>query len=367
MLSQPSGLPRISKRTNTTMTDQDPKANPLVEAAELVADELNTDVIHYNGAIDRPTDMHLIDACINRSKRPNVIVMLVTQGGDADAAYRIARCFQVMYDRFYLYVNGYCKSAGTLVALGAHELIVSDHGELGPLDVQMSKKDALWEMQSGLTVMDTLSALQANAFGAFEKFFLDIQRRSQGTITLRTAARISTDMTTGLFSQLYGQVDPLHIGEAARALSIAGDYGRRLLNHAGNIRPDSLEMIMAEYPSHGFVIDREEAKRLFNQVSKPTPNQQSLSDIIGIRALWPDINQAGGGIPFQFLSSEVTLGQVNEPNEAREKMDHEPAAKPEGAGFGDIAEASGEDPSRSNGQGTVVPEPEDAAHSVEGS
>ena len=60
----------------------------------------------------------------------------------------------------FLYVSGYCKSAGTLVATGAHKLIMSDHGELGPLDVQMSKKDNFWKKESGLIVMNTLTALQ---------------------------------------------------------------------------------------------------------------------------------------------------------------------------------------------------------------
>lgn len=65
----------------------------------------------------------------------------------------------MQYERFTLFVSGLCKSAGTLVAVGAHELIMSDYGELGPLDVQMPKQDAVWEMQSGLTVMSTLNTL----------------------------------------------------------------------------------------------------------------------------------------------------------------------------------------------------------------
>jgi ClpP class serine protease len=38
-------------------------------------------------------------------------------------------------------VSGYCKSAGTLIALGANELAFGEHGELGPLDVQIAKRD----------------------------------------------------------------------------------------------------------------------------------------------------------------------------------------------------------------------------------
>lgn len=110
------------------------------EIATLVAEETDADVIHYNGLIDRPIDKELIDNCISRRKRTNALVILVTFGGDPNVAYRIARCLQNNYRRFSLYVSGCCKSAGTLIALGAHELVVSDHGELGPLDVQLSKK-----------------------------------------------------------------------------------------------------------------------------------------------------------------------------------------------------------------------------------
>ena len=38
-----------------------------------------------------------------------------------------------------------CKSAGTLLLIGATSLIISDRGELGPLDVQLSKPDEIFE------------------------------------------------------------------------------------------------------------------------------------------------------------------------------------------------------------------------------
>ena len=119
------------------------------------------------------------------------------------------------------------RAPGTLVALGAHELIISDHGELGPLDVQMTKKDEIWEMQSGLTVMDALRALKNNAFRAYHEFFEDLMDKGGGSISLKTASQIATDMTTGMFAPIYGQLNPLHIGEAGRAMDIAGHYGKR--------------------------------------------------------------------------------------------------------------------------------------------
>ena len=167
------------------MSDQSPsELSKLKEYVDAVAEELDADVALYNGDIERHDDSYIIDTCIARQRRKNLFLLLVTRGGDPNAAYRIARCFQEKYERLVLFVSGYCKSAGTLIAIGAHELIFSDHGELGPLDVQFSKKDNLWETQSGLTVMDALLALRQNTFGAFEKFFLGIQKRGGGTITL---------------------------------------------------------------------------------------------------------------------------------------------------------------------------------------
>lgn len=263
------------------MTSPKAKSDPMTQAADLVADDLDADVIHFIGPVERHADRWLIDACIARRRRKNALFVLVTLGGDADAAYRIARCLQDKYEKFTLYVPGICKSAGTLIAIAAHELVLSDHGELGPLDVQMSKKDELWELQSGLTVMDALTDLKKNAFSSFEEFFLAIKGKSGGDITLRTATEIATNLTNGMFSPLFSQIDPIHIGEAARAMSIAGYYGKRLLEHGNNIDRDSLDFIMSAYPSHGFVIDRQEAENLFEVVREPSSNEISLTKMLG--------------------------------------------------------------------------------------
>ena len=184
------------------------------EAANVVAEDLGADVLIYNGGLDVPADRTVRELCRSRRCRSNVFLVLVTCGGDADVAYRIAMTLQLRYERISLYVASYCKSAGTLVALGAHEIVFGDDGELGPLDVQMHKEDSLWEMQSGLTVNTAMTALRDTAYLAWESFFLSIEARSAGGITLCTAAEIAADLTTGLFAPLYSQIDPLHVGEA---------------------------------------------------------------------------------------------------------------------------------------------------------
>ena len=103
--------------------NNDDKNNDIEKIANDVADYLDADIILFNAPISRPTDTEFIEMCIERHRRTNVLMILVTSGGDADAAYRVARCIQEKYEKFILYVSGYCKSAGTMIATGAHELI----------------------------------------------------------------------------------------------------------------------------------------------------------------------------------------------------------------------------------------------------
>ena len=332
----------------STQIEEEPTVEQLADA---LADKLDVDIILYNGPIIRPIDTLFIEKCINRDRRTNVLLILVTQGGDADAAYRIARCLQDNYEEFSLYVTGYCKSAGTLIATGAHELIISDYGELGPLDVQMSKEDELWQTQSGLIVMDTLSALQDNAFMAFESFFLQIKAKSDDAITLRTATEIATEVTTGLFSSLYERVDPMHVGEARRAMSIASDYGKRLLLRGGNIDEEALGAITSEYASHGFVIDRSEARRLFRQVRKPSQDESLLAEELGQMSLVPrnpNPMQITEFNIFEFLSTERYI-QENEEDDIERENDAKPAG-PEGTEPSDFVEETPAQPIQALGQ-----------------
>ena len=72
------------------------------------------------------------------ASRTKEVLILVTTGGDANAAFRIARCLQQKYAEFNLFTPGWCKSAGTLIASGAHKIYMGDLGELG-LSTQLSQ------------------------------------------------------------------------------------------------------------------------------------------------------------------------------------------------------------------------------------
>ena len=249
--------------------------------------DADNELLIYNGVIYRPKDQEIIELCESKDRKENVTVLLVTEGGDADAAYRISRCLQDRYERFTCIVSGYCKSAGTLLAVGAHEVVFGRHGELGPMDIQMSKKDELFETQSGLTVTTSLRSLHETALSAFDHFFLNIRRRSQEQITTKTTSEIASSMVGRLFAPIYAQIDPIHIGEAERATAIARDYAGRLAEKSENIRSDSIERMIGQFPSHGFAIDYAEATTLFKNVREPNELEGQLIDALGDLAIIP--------------------------------------------------------------------------------
>ena len=274
---------------------------------------LDADVIIYDGDIDSPCDNWLNHACQDRKRKDNVLLMIHTHGGSADVAYRLARCLQQNYKRFIIYLNGCCKSAGTLLAIGADELIMPDEGELGPLDVQIQKPDELGEVSSGLTLTNALTTLKPQAFDLWEYFFLQIKTRSGGQITTKSSSEIAAGIVGHLFAPIYAQIDPHRLGEIDRAVRISIEYGTRLDR---NLQPDALSKLVANYPSHEFIIDRDEAGSLFRSVREPSEDEAALAAEVD-RAVVPTLRKSTP--PLAFLDDIIdTVTMTEDGNEPQD-------------------------------------------------
>ena len=296
------------------------KKERLLAAANAIAEELDADVLFLTGGLDSPNERKFADLCAKRAtKRPNVFLIPVTHGGSAHVAYRLARCLQRSYEHITACVPGPCGSAGTLLVIGAHDLIVSDHGTLGPLDVQIRKADELGEATSGLTAMEALTTLRSASFEMFEANLFDLKMHSGGSVTLKTAMDIASRLTVGLFEPMYEQIDPMRLGEDGRLVKIALEYGSRLDGIADNLGPGALEKLVSKYPTHTFEIDREEAEGLFYRVAAPSDAQVELIAALGSATEAPS-NQTN----FFYLSAEKKA-------DAKENKNAEDSANPSGA------------------------------------
>ena len=153
---------------------------------------------------------------------------------------------------------------------------MTDRAELGPLDTQVIVRDEVGEYQSGLIGSDALASLQHEVFINFSGQFEKLMSLGRGNLTTQTALRIASELTLGLFRDIYSQINPIRVGERARAIQEALHYGERV--SSTNVKDGTLNKLAMEYPSHGFVIDRKEAGDLFFEVYPPIPGMSLLAD-----------------------------------------------------------------------------------------
>ena len=174
------------------------------------SNEKDTDFAVYFGEMMRPRDVDLIRQCQPLRLRKNLMLMLVTNGGDASVAYRIGRAFQKFYrldertvdgdgkakgPKFTLFIPNLCKSAGTILAAAATDLIMSDLAELGPIDVQLRNPSEVSERTSGLTPVQAIESLERHSKSLFLAHFEQLRFDDSLTFSTKMAAEIATELT----------------------------------------------------------------------------------------------------------------------------------------------------------------------------
>ncbi len=93
--------------------------------------------------IDRDDTAGFMEMLHNIQPGENIDLLLHTRGGDVDAAEKLMALVQATVGggQFRVIIPDFAKSAGTLMALGADTLIMSDSSELGTIDPQIRSND----------------------------------------------------------------------------------------------------------------------------------------------------------------------------------------------------------------------------------
>ena len=164
--------------------------------------------------------------------------ILHTPGGLVLPALQIARAIKAHPARTTVYVPHYAMSGGTLIALGADNIVLSPHAVLGPLDPQIG----------GLPAASVLRVAQEKPIQNTEDYTLvladvgamaitQLQRAARelltGTVSENAAISIAEQLSSGRWTHDY----PIHFGEA-RELG---------LNVSQDMPPEFLEL-MAMFP-----------------------------------------------------------------------------------------------------------------------
>lgn len=136
----------------------------------------------------------------------------------------------------------------------------------------------------------------------FKSHFSTLRFDPNMNFSTKMAAEVATNLTSGLLNPMYAQIDPIRLAEVDRSMRIAEQYGIRLQNN--NLNDGALDKLLSDYPSHGFVIDRNETKKLFKSVEEPTKELREIADVLRLFKRQTD----GLEEPFiTFLSSDKQI------------------------------------------------------------
>jgi hypothetical protein len=195
-----------------------------------------------------------------------VDVWLDSPGGSATIAYKLMLELRHYFSKVRIVIPSFAKSAATLFAIGADEIVMGHSAELGPLDVQVGHPD-----REGVTI----SGLDASrALGFLADFALDYLVIGGSSVFASTelprldVLREFSSFTAKFLEPMVSKLDPQLVHRAAQDLELATHYAvevmRRRTDWNGSDQRliDLAEHLVTHYPAHEYLISREEAAAL---------------------------------------------------------------------------------------------------------
>lgn len=261
--SPPGGVASSGYTTNIFCS---PETLPtgLVNAVQKIENHLKKEVWMYiegNLRIDYGVFNEFLKKKSDLPQKP-IVLLLDSFGGVAEPAYLLSMLFRRRCEEFTVLIPRWAKSAATLLALGASEIILGEDGELGPLDVQFFDYDTEERMVSALDTVQAVDQLEDSAIEVAIKMLhrLKDRTRKRYNLLFEESLHFASEITKPLFDK----IDAVRYSRQSRLLREAQDYAERLLQPRFS-RDDARVIasdLVTRYPTHEFVIDLEEAKRI---------------------------------------------------------------------------------------------------------
>lgn len=225
---------------------------------------LITYVADLNAAMTREDAVPLMDLLHGVDTGTDIDLLLHTPGGDVDAADKIVRILRKRVGEkgvLRVVVPDCAKSAGTLLALGAHHIVMSDSSELGPIDPQIITRDASGQrtQRPAHTYVDGYDALQK---------------------AIDDPASYEDGKDTKAEQILLSKCDPALLDLCRQAIQRSRKLAERLLKQ-GMLQDGSYTKVAADLTNnehwlsqHGAVIDYQDAINLGLSVEYLDPNSR---------------------------------------------------------------------------------------------
>lgn len=199
-----------------------------------------------------------------------IYLFLKSSGGNGQASLRIVNLLRQYCDEMIAVIPLECASAATMITLGANEILMGPMAYLTPVDTSLT-----------------------HALSPIDR---DNDRVSVSLDELTRVVRLwqsqKSDSSENPYQELFEHVHPLVIGAVDRAESLSIMLCKELL--AYHIKDNETQERIAstlneKYPSHGYPILFEEAKRIGLKVNRLAPEINSL--LLELNELYSEMGQ----------------------------------------------------------------------------
>lgn len=231
--------------------------------------------------------------------QPQVDLWIRTIGGNPDITLQIVSMLRAYGSRLTVLIPAECKSAGTEIALGADQIIMTPFAVLSPVDIQ----------EGHVLLPETTTKTDARYSVLELRQAIEQLKRVAGDLNL------DHPEVAGLLGDMLRQIHPLAAGALEGSYQLTKLLTQRILAfHMTD--PEQIMRIVDclcdDYYSHSFPIDIHEAKRLGLNVQAAEPHLQDalwnlLSTYEDARHVPSSNDAAAGGRLIGCLDSTALL------------------------------------------------------------
>jgi hypothetical protein len=197
-----------------------------------------------------------------------IALFLYTPGGDSIAGWGLVNLLRQYCAKLQVLVPFRVLSCGTLIALGADEILMGKHGLLSPIDPSVASP--FNPQAPGIQQPGTVQLLPVSVEDMIG--FLDLARKELGLKAHGSMVEV--------LNILAAKVHPLALGAVYRAREQNSSLAERLLlSHTNNkvAVKKIVRLLTQELPTHSYLIGRREAaEEIKLNVINPTPKIEQL-------------------------------------------------------------------------------------------
>lgn len=203
-----------------------------------------------------------------------ISLVLYTTGGNTATAWRLINLLRTFCDELEIIVLVKALSSGTLMCLGANQIVMSKQSTLGPIDPSLNSPMNP-QVPGGNPPQRAPVSVEA------VQGYLDVANE----LGVNDSGSLATILT-----HLSSQIHPLVLGQIFRTRTQIRDLAKKLLVHQDldeKKKAEIIDFLCSESGSHDHTINRREAAELGLKVEKPSAEFYEV-----LRSLYQNISAA---------------------------------------------------------------------------